>query len=139
MAAVSRGTKGRTIWYIFHWIFGTTTSLTGIVNTYTGLKAYHKRTSSNVRIWSILFTVEVSFLAFFYLFQEKWDYMQKQGEITVDEPVMVISSDQVEIQKEVLSRQSSRKSNSLGNYFAKNNALKKLFQEIKEEHQADKD
>ncbi|KAL8232018.1 hypothetical protein R6Q57_001796 [Mikania cordata] len=123
-----RGTKGRTIWYIFHWIFGTTTSLTGIVNTYTGLKAYHKRTSSNVRIWSILFTVEVSFLAFFYLFQEKWDYMQKQGEITVDEPVMVISSDQVEIQKEVLPRQSSRKSNSLGNYFAKNNALKKLFQ-----------
>ncbi|KAD4586055.1 hypothetical protein E3N88_23656 [Mikania micrantha] len=123
-----RGTKGRTIWYIFHWIFGTTTSLTGIVNTYTGLKAYHKRTSSNVRVWSILFTVEVSFLAFFYLFQEKWDYMQKQGEITGDEPVMVISSDQVEIQKEVLPRQSSRKSNSLGNYFAKNNALKKLFQ-----------
>ncbi|XP_076960587.1 cytochrome b561 domain-containing protein At4g18260-like [Bidens hawaiensis] len=123
-----RGTKGRSVWYVFHWIFGTTISLVGILNTYTGLKAYHKRTSLNARFWSILFTVEVAFMAFFYLFQEKWDYMQKQGEITGDEPVMVISSDQVENQKEVLSRQSSRKSNSLGSYFAKNNALKKLFQ-----------
>ncbi|KAK9058035.1 hypothetical protein SSX86_022875 [Deinandra increscens subsp. villosa] len=124
-----RGTKGRTIWYVFHWIFGTTISLVGILNTYIGLKAYHKRTSMNARFWSIVFTVEVSFMAFFYLFQEKWDYVQKQGEIVVDErPVMVISSDQVGNQKEVLPRQPSRKANSLGYYFAKNNALKKLFQ-----------
>ena len=69
-------------------------------------------------------------MAFFYLFQEKWGYMQKQGEISGDEPVIVISSDQVDNQKEVLPPpdQPSRKSNSLGNYFAKNNALKKLFQ-----------
>nr|GEZ76344.1 hypothetical protein [Tanacetum cinerariifolium] len=90
-----RGTKGRTFWYVFHWIFGTTTSLVGILNTYT----------------------------------EKWGYMQKQGEISGDEPVIVISSDHVDNQKEVLPPpQPSRKSNSLGNYFAKNNALNKLFQ-----------
>ncbi|KAI3511029.1 hypothetical protein L1887_18170 [Cichorium endivia] len=123
-----RGAKGRTLWYVFHWILGTAISIVGIVNTYTGLKAYHKRTSMNSRVWSILFTVEVSFMAFFYLFQEKWDYMQKQGVISCDEPVIVIPSDQMDNQKEVLPRQPSRKSNSLGNYFAKNNALKKLFQ-----------
>lgn len=67
-------------------------------------------------------------MAFFYLFQEKWDYMQKQGQTSGDEPVIVISSDQVDNQKEVLPQQPSRKSNSLGNYFAKNNALKNLFQ-----------
>lgn len=67
-------------------------------------------------------------MAFFYLFQEKWGYMQKQGVKSGDEPVIVIPSHQVENQKEVLPPQPSRKSNSLGNYFAKNNALKKLFQ-----------
>ncbi|GJU33184.1 cytochrome b561 and DOMON domain-containing protein-like protein [Tanacetum coccineum] len=124
-----RGTKGRTFWYVFHWIFGTTTSLVGILNTYTGLKAYHKRTSMSARVWSIIFTIQVSLMAFFYLFQEKWGYMQKQGEISGDEPVIVISSDHVDNQKEVLPPpQPSRKSNSLGNYFAKNNALNKLFQ-----------
>lgn len=128
-----RGTKGRTLWYVFHWIFGTTISLVGIFNTYTGLKAYHKRTSRSSRVWSILFTVEISFMAFFYLFQEKWDYMQKQGGLAScdDEPHVVISSDhQMDNQKEViqLPPQPSRKSNSLGNYFAKNNALKNLFQ-----------
>nr|XP_043611684.1 cytochrome b561 domain-containing protein At4g18260-like [Erigeron canadensis]XP_043616412.1 cytochrome b561 domain-containing protein At4g18260-like [Erigeron canadensis] len=124
-----RGTKGRTFWYVFHWIFGTAISLVGILNTYTGLKAYHRRTSMSARVWSILFTVEVSLMAFFYLFQEKWDYMHKQGENTGDEPVMVIFSDHVDnIRKEVLPPQPSRKSNSLGNYFAKNNALNKLFQ-----------
>ncbi|XP_071721403.1 cytochrome b561 domain-containing protein At4g18260 [Rutidosis leptorrhynchoides] len=129
-----RGTRERTFWYVFHWIFGTAISLVGILNTYTGLKAYHKRTSMSARLWSILFTVEVTFMAFFYLFQEKWDYMHKQAEISAatagdhHEPVVVITSDQVDIQKEVLSPQPSRKSNSLGNYFAKNNALKNLFQ-----------
>ncbi|KAL4561743.1 hypothetical protein LXL04_033917 [Taraxacum kok-saghyz] len=124
-----RGAKGRTLWYVLHWILGTSVSLVGILNTYTGLKAYHKRTSMNARVWSILFTVEVSFMAFFYLFQEKWGYMQKQGVPSSDEPVVVVPSHQMDIQKEVvLPPQPSRKSNSLGNYFAKNNALKKLFQ-----------
>ena len=89
------------------------------------------------RVWSILFTAEISVMAFFYLFQEKWDYMQKQGGVTsgddANEPhvEVISSSDQVENQKEVIQLpppQPSRKSNSLGNYFAKNNALKKLFQ-----------
>ncbi|XP_024983834.1 cytochrome b561 domain-containing protein At4g18260-like [Cynara cardunculus var. scolymus] len=132
-----RGTKGRSLWYVFHWIFGTTISLVGIFNTYTGLKQYHKRTSRNSRVWSILFTAEISFMAFFYLFQEKWDYMQKQavtssGDAGEHQVVQVVtSSDQVDNQKEVMQLpppQPSRKSNSLGNYFAKNNALKKLLQ-----------
>ncbi|MBA0695503.1 hypothetical protein Goari_002127 [Gossypium aridum] len=74
-----RGTKRRNTWYLTHWIIGTVTSMMGIINIYTGLKAYHKKTSRNTGIWTILFTAEIIFIAFFYLFQDKWEYIQKQG------------------------------------------------------------
>ncbi|XVE88365.1 hypothetical protein DITRI_Ditri19aG0063900 [Diplodiscus trichospermus] len=74
-----RGNKRRSTWYLTHWILGTVISLVGIINIYTGLKAYHKKTSRSSGIWTILFTAEVSFIAFFYLFQDKWEYIQKQG------------------------------------------------------------
>ncbi|XP_010275091.2 PREDICTED: cytochrome b561 domain-containing protein At4g18260 [Nelumbo nucifera] len=83
-----RGSKGRSLWYFAHWVFGTGLSALGIINIYTGLQAYHKRTSRSTRLWSILFTAEVSFIAFLYLFQDKWDYMQKQGVILGNEPII---------------------------------------------------
>ncbi|GMI93551.1 hypothetical protein like AT4G18260 [Hibiscus trionum] len=73
-----RGSK-RSTWYLTHWILGTLTCVVGIINIYTGLKAYHNKTSRSTAIWTILFTVEISFIACFYLFQDKWEYIQKQG------------------------------------------------------------
>ncbi|XP_057462299.1 LOW QUALITY PROTEIN: cytochrome b561 domain-containing protein At4g18260-like [Actinidia eriantha] len=121
----NRGNKGRRLWYFAHWLLGTTISLVGIFNIYTGLEAYNKRTSKSTSLWTILFTTQVFFMAILYLIQDKWEYMQKQGVILGNEPVRP-SSDQV-IPREEL-KEPCRKSNSLGNYFAKNNALKKLFQ-----------
>uniref|UniRef100_A0A5B6YRS3 Cytochrome b561 domain-containing protein n=1 Tax=Davidia involucrata TaxID=16924 RepID=A0A5B6YRS3_DAVIN len=127
-----RGRKGRSVWYFVHWLLGTTISLVGILNIYSGLKAYQKRTSRSIGFWTILFTAQVSFMAFFYLFQDKWEYMQKQGVILGNETITP-SNDQVipqrDNQKELLSTaEPCRKSNSLGNYFTKSNALRKLFQ-----------
>ena len=120
-----RGNKGRRLWYFAHWLLGTTISLVGIFNIYTGLEAYNKRTSKSTSLWTILFTTQVFFMAILYLIQDKWEYMQKQGVILGNEPIRP-SNDQV-IPREEL-KEPCRKSNSLGNYFAKNNALKKLFQ-----------
>ncbi|KAK3032688.1 hypothetical protein RJ639_036752, partial [Escallonia herrerae] len=124
-----RGSKGRSAWYCCHWILGTLVSLLGIFNIYTGLKAYQKRTARSAGLWNFLFTAEISLLAFFYLFQDKWEYLQKQGLVSGTDPST--PSHQVlpqrDNQKEVLM-EPSRKSNSLGNYFAKTNALRKLFQ-----------
>lgn len=125
----SRGKKGRSLWYFLHWILGTTISVVGIINIYTGLQAYHKRTSRSIRLWTILFTSEISIMALIYLFQDKWGYMKKQGVILGNTPVS--PSDQElpqNNQKEVLTESAIRKSNSLGNYFATSNALRKLFQ-----------
>ncbi|XP_044460507.1 cytochrome b561 domain-containing protein At4g18260-like [Mangifera indica] len=49
-----RPSKGniRSTWYFLHWFFGTSPSLVGIINIYTGLKAYHDKTSSTA-IWAI--------------------------------------------------------------------------------------
>ena len=120
------GNKGRSLWYFAHWLLGTTTSLVGIFNIYTGLEAYNKRTSKSTSLWTILFTTQVFFMALLYLFQDKWKYMQKQGVILGNEPIRP-SNDQV-IPQGVNLKEPCRKSNSLGNYFAKSHALKKLFQ-----------
>ncbi|KAL9662939.1 hypothetical protein QQ045_027774 [Rhodiola kirilowii] len=73
-----RGTKGRSLWFFTHWALGTFVSLLGIINIYSGLQAYHKRASNSSRLWIILFTTEIAFVAFCYLFQDKWEYIQKQ-------------------------------------------------------------
>lgn len=78
---ICRGSKRRSVWFFVHWILGTGVSLLGIINIFTGLQAYHRKASRNVRFWTILFIAEISFITFFYLFQDKWDYMQKQGVI----------------------------------------------------------
>lgn len=78
---ICRGSKRRSVWFFVHWILGTGVSLLGIINIFTGLQAYHRKASRSVRVWTILFIAEISFITFFYLFQDKWDYMQKQGVI----------------------------------------------------------
>ncbi|XP_073061017.1 cytochrome b561 domain-containing protein At4g18260-like [Primulina eburnea] len=81
-----RGSKGRSIWFLFHWLVGVAVSLLGVINIYTGLQAYHKRTSKNVKVWTVIFAVEISFILFLYFLQEKWHYAQKQGVILGNEP-----------------------------------------------------
>lgn len=82
-----RGRRVRSVWFFVHWGLGTSVSVLGIINVYTGLQAYKKRTATSVRLWTVLFTVEISLIAFFYLFQDKWRYIQKQGVILGNEPV----------------------------------------------------
>ncbi|XP_022876804.1 cytochrome b561 domain-containing protein At4g18260-like [Olea europaea var. sylvestris] len=81
-----RERKGRSIWYIFHWLQGITVSFLGVINIYTGLQAYHGKTSKSVRIWTIIFTAKISAMIFLYLLQEKKNYMQKHGVILDVQP-----------------------------------------------------
>ncbi|CAA0808751.1 Cytochrome b561/ferric reductase transmembrane protein family [Striga hermonthica] len=82
-----RGSKCRSIWFLFHWLVGICVSLLGIINIYTGLQAYKRRMSKDTRIWNIIFTAEVSIILFLYLIQEKWEYIWKQGTILGNKPV----------------------------------------------------
>ncbi|XP_068666664.1 uncharacterized protein [Aristolochia californica] len=93
-----RGIKGRSRWYFVHWALGTGVSLLGILNIYIGLHAYNRRTGRHVGLWTLLFSVEVSLIAFLYLLQDKWDYMKKQGVILSEEPVA--PSDQIPASRE---------------------------------------
>lgn len=80
-----RGSKARSIWFFVHWILGTGVSLLGILSIYTGLQAYHEKTSRKISLWTTMFTAEICFITFFYLFQDKWIYIQKQGVILSNE------------------------------------------------------
>ncbi|XP_010543055.1 PREDICTED: cytochrome b561 domain-containing protein At2g30890-like [Tarenaya hassleriana] len=66
-----RGGKARTPWIVAHWLVGTLVGILGVINVYTGLNAYTTKTSRSAKIWTILFTIQTSFIVFFYLFQEK--------------------------------------------------------------------
>lgn len=128
-----RGSKGRIVWYFFHWLLGTTICLAGIINTYTGLNAYHEKTSKSISLWTIIFTAQISFMGFFYLFQDKWEYIQKQGvmlenneTITPQVEIVVPQNDE---QKMIMRTESGRKSNALGTFFSRSNVLNKLFQQ----------
>ncbi|CAN8315458.1 unnamed protein product [Cochlearia groenlandica] len=76
-----RGGKNRRNWFIGHWILGTTLAILGIINIYTGLDAYTQKTSKSVKIWTILFTTQLSSIVLFYLLQDKWSYIQSQKTI----------------------------------------------------------
>ncbi|CAD5328312.1 unnamed protein product [Arabidopsis thaliana] len=82
----SRGSKRRLRWFLLHWILGTIVSIVGIINIYTGIRAYQKKTSlsRDSSLWTILFTVQVTCLVFFYLYQDKWEHFQKQR-VVLDE------------------------------------------------------
>ncbi|KAI3806056.1 hypothetical protein L1987_21947 [Smallanthus sonchifolius] len=101
----SRGGKNRSIWFLAHWLLGTTVSLLGIINVYTGLYAFHKRSSRTRSItpWVIFFTAEIVCIGFLYLFQDKWEYIQKQGVIRANEPTTTI---QPKDNREVLAKQN---------------------------------
>ncbi|XP_059669607.1 cytochrome b561 domain-containing protein At4g18260-like [Cornus florida] len=103
-----RGSKGRSVWFFMHWTVGITVSLLGIINIYTGLQAYHKKTLRSVRLWTMIFTAEIAFIAFFYLFQDKWDYIQKQGVILGNEPKQSTEQENSprDKQKELLRKQN---------------------------------
>lgn len=75
------------MWFFSHWILGTAVSFLGVLNVYIGLAAYHEKTSKGIRTWNILFTIQISLIVFFYLFQERWGYIQKQRVILSNEMV----------------------------------------------------
>ncbi|KAG6498486.1 cytochrome b561 domain-containing protein At2g30890-like [Zingiber officinale] len=81
-----RGMKTRSLWYLVHWLLGTGVCVLGIANIFIGLHTFHEKTSSIVSLWAVLFTAEVSFMAFLYLLQCKWEYVMKQG-VTQDEQI----------------------------------------------------
>ncbi|XP_020232994.1 cytochrome b561 domain-containing protein At4g18260 [Cajanus cajan] len=114
-----RGKKERSYWYLLHWILGTIVSLVGIINIYTGLKAYHERTLKSTTLWTILFTMEVSFIGLVYLFQDKLEYMKKQGVIVGSESSIVSSNQDIpqrQTQKELLPVACGKR-NALENLF----------------------
>ncbi|KAG1367953.1 cytochrome b561 domain-containing protein [Cocos nucifera] len=82
-----RGVKVRSIWYSVHWLLGIGIPILGIINIYIGLHTYHERTSKSVELWTVLFTAEIVIISFIYLFQDRWDYMMKQGVILGDEQI----------------------------------------------------
>ncbi|XP_039115719.1 cytochrome b561 domain-containing protein At2g30890-like isoform X2 [Dioscorea cayenensis subsp. rotundata] len=95
-----RGVKFRRLWYFVHWILGNGVCIVGIINIYIGLHAFHARASKNVRLWTILFTVEVCIIAFIYLLQDRWNYMQKQGVILGNEQITPTDHSPQNIQKD---------------------------------------
>ncbi|XP_022772096.1 cytochrome b561 domain-containing protein At2g30890-like [Durio zibethinus] len=73
-----RGSKGRSAWFFAHWLLGTAVSILGVINIYTGLGAYHEKTSRSIKLWTIVLTAEISLIVFIYLFQDKWLYIQSK-------------------------------------------------------------
>ncbi|KAK8541697.1 hypothetical protein V6N12_014324 [Hibiscus sabdariffa] len=82
-----RECKGRSAWFFAHCLLGTAVCILGVISIYTGLGAYHEKTSRSTKLWAIAFTAEISVIVFIYLFQDKWVHIQKQGVILGHEPV----------------------------------------------------
>ena len=79
ISILCRGSRGRKIWYVVHWLVGIAASLVGVINVFTGLQAYHERTLEDVRIWTAIFIVELCLVLLVYLLQEKWHYLGQHG------------------------------------------------------------
>lgn len=126
-----RGSKRRLKWFLLHWILGTIVSIVGLINIYTGIRGYQKKTSSSrdSSLWTILFTAQLSCLVFFYLFQDKWEHFQKQRVVlddldhqnnnpngrSNDQTIQVVTRNDHE--QKVMVPQACRKSNALVNLF----------------------
>lgn len=92
----------------------------GIINIYTGLEAYHKKTLESTRLWTIIFTAQVSFITFFYLFQDKKEYIQQQGVILGNLEAVTPGQqniDQIHNLKDLLPAAQCAKKNALRNLF----------------------
>ncbi|VFQ97062.1 unnamed protein product [Cuscuta campestris] len=80
----------------------------------------------------MIFTAQVSFMGFFFLFQDKWEYIKKQGDMVVgNEPktTAVVATTTTLCEVVVDAAETYRRSNALGTYFSRSKALKKLFQQ----------
>lgn len=82
-----RGVKARSVWYLIHWLIGIIICMVGIANVYIGLHTYHEKTSKSVRLWVVLFTLEVCLIGFAYLLQDRWQYILEQGARHCDEQI----------------------------------------------------
>lgn len=123
-----RGSKRRSTWYLIHWILGTMISLVGIYNIFTGLNAYHEKTSRGVWLWTIIFSAQVFVIGFCYLLQDKWEYLKKQGVILGSnnvESITTTTSDQVIV---TTFHQRDNKKVMLPLHCEKKNALRNLFE-----------
>lgn len=92
----------------------------GIINIYTGLEAYHKRTLESTRLWTIIFTAQVSFITFLYLFQDKKEYIQEQGVILGNLETITPDQEnisQIQNHKDLLPAAPCGKRNALRNLF----------------------
>ncbi|KAI9121022.1 hypothetical protein K1719_008055 [Acacia pycnantha] len=114
-----RQKKERTYWYFVHWILGTIISFVGIINIYTGLKAYHKKTLKSTTLWTILFTAQVSCNALIYLLQDKMEYIKKRRVIPGTESTVPSDQDipHLQNQNELLPVVACGKKNALSNLF----------------------
>lgn len=74
-------------WFVGHWILGTSVAILGIINIYTGLNAYTQKTSTSAKLSTILFTAQLSSIVVFYLFQDKWPYIQSQTTVNRSQSV----------------------------------------------------
>ena len=86
--------KGRSLWYFVHWMLGTGAVILGIVNTYSGFHSYEFFNSTSLRTVSILFSIEVSFIALFYLIQDGWNYLIQQGPLKTKTIPAIVDSQQ---------------------------------------------
>ncbi|KAG0613403.1 hypothetical protein M758_6G100100 [Ceratodon purpureus] len=73
------GMKSRPAWYAAHWLFGTAGVLLGFYNIYTGLHAYELMSGKSLRTLNILFSIQLSIVAFIYLTQDRYQYFKEQG------------------------------------------------------------
>jgi hypothetical protein len=76
------GVKSRPAWYAAHWLFGTAGVLLGFYNIYTGMHAYELMSGKSLRTINILFSIQLSFVAFVYLTQDRWQYFLEQGKFS---------------------------------------------------------
>ncbi|XP_051133918.1 cytochrome b561 domain-containing protein At2g30890-like [Andrographis paniculata] len=135
----ARGSKHRRTWYFLHWMLGTSINLVGTLNVYTGLHAFHARTSRNTQLWTIIFTAQASFMTVCYLFQDKWEYVQQQGRMEEEDdggdgepnvsPKENGHGGMTDEDPSTSPTRSRSRSNALGTHFSRTNVLNTLLQQ----------
>ena len=86
------GMKSRPAWYAAHWLFGTAGVLLGFYNIYTGLTAYEHMSGRSQRTLNILFSIQLSVVAFIYLTQDRFQYFKEQGRFSKTVSPMMTSN-----------------------------------------------
>lgn len=77
-----RGQPVRPFWYGLHWLVGTATVILGFINIYIGMHVYELISSKSLRTWNILFSIQLSVMGLIYLAQDRWGYLQEQGQVS---------------------------------------------------------